>query len=300
MRSYLPVCLFLGFAACAGRVKPSAQPAAVVPGSERQFAVREVQLEGGAIVVHLDIPPVPPGPKPAVLANLNEGPTMLGEGAVIVKYTIDWSRLKDAPPPAPTEEDAKIGKWVLASSSPGLIGQHYLQQIAATATRVIPRVIDYLETVPDVDASRLAITGASTNGFIALQATAADKRIGVATVIAACGDYHRFLRYSTMGTEGRPLALDPAYERWVRSQEVINHPREVLHAALLMVNRVKDPLVPIACADETDRVLARAFAASGRRDRYRFVRIEDAEGHGLGPRENEENLAWLRRWLFAR
>jgi hypothetical protein len=81
---------------------------------------------------------------------------------------------------------------------------------------------------------------------------------------------------------------------------VINHPREVVHTTLLMVNRAKDPLVPIACADETDRVLARAYAAGGRRDRYRYVRIEDAEGHGLGPRENEENLAWLRRWLFAR
>ena len=70
---------------------------------------------------------------------------------------------------------------------------------------------------------------------------------------------------------------------------MINHPRKVVHAALLMVNRAQDPLVPIACADETDRVLARAYAASGRRDRYRYVRVEDAEGHGLGAaRERRE------------
>src|SRR5262245_56432497 len=78
----LALCLLLGVAACAGRVKPSAQPAAVVPGSEREYAVREVQLEDGAILVHLEIPSAPAGPKPAVLANLNEGPAMLGEGAV--------------------------------------------------------------------------------------------------------------------------------------------------------------------------------------------------------------------------
>ena len=59
--------------------------------------------------------------------------------------------------------------------------------------------------------SRVAITGVSTNGFIALQAVAADQRLHAASVIAACGDYQRFLRYSSMGMAGRPLTLDPDY-----------------------------------------------------------------------------------------
>ncbi len=271
-----------------------------MPGSAREFQVREVTLDNGAITVRLEIPPAPAGPKPAILSNLNEGPRMRAEGVVIVTYTIDWTRLKGAPPPVVDKGDHPVGKWVLAASTPATLGQQYLEQIAATATLVIPRVLDYLETVPEVDGSRLAITGASTNGFIALQAVAADKRLGVASVAAACGDYHTFLRLSAMGMEGAPLALDPAYERWLRAQEVINHPRQVVHAALLMVNRAKDPLVPIACADETNAVLARAYAASGHRDRYRYVRVEDAEGHGLGPREDAENLAWLRQWLLGR
>jgi hypothetical protein len=65
-----------------------------------------------------------------------------------------------------------------------------------------------------------------------------------------------------------------------------------------MVNRVKDPLIPIGCADETARVLRRAYAAAGRSDRFRYVRIEDKEGHGFGPQENTEHLAWMRTWML--
>jgi hypothetical protein len=297
MGSRLVLCVLVMLAACARR-PPRPAPLAITPGSEREYQVREVSLENGGVAVRLEIPSAPAGPKPAIFANLNEAPAMRADGVVVVTYTINWMLLKDAPPPPPKDADAQAGKWVLASSSPGTIGKQYLEQIAYTATRVIPRIIDYLEAQPEIDGSRLAITGASTTGFVALQALAADRRLDLATVAAACGDYHRFMRYSSMGTEGAPLRLDPAYDRWLREQEVIEHPRRVVHAALLMVNRTQDALVPIACADETDRVLARAYAASGRRDRYRYVRITDAEGHGLGPRESEENIAWLRRWLL--
>ncbi len=295
----LPCLLALTWA-CAPRSAPVSTPAPAPgpPVTERQFQVREVEIENGAITVRLEIPPEPPGPKPALLGHLNESPAMLWEGAVMVTYRIDWARLKGGPSAPPPDAKNPVGKWVLAAPSPGVIGQHYLQQIAATATIVVPRVIDYLETAPEVDARRLAITGASTNGFIALQAIAADSRLTVATVLAACGDYHRFLHYSSMGMAGEPLALEPAYERWLRAQEVINHPRRMVHAALLMVNRAQDPLVPISCADETARVLQRAYAAAGRRDRFRFVRIEDLEGHGAGPRESKENFSWLRTWLL--
>ena len=276
---------------------PDAAPATGAV-QERQLMVREAKLDGGAITARLEIPPDPPGPKPAILANLNEADSMATDGVVIVTYKIDWFRLKGAPPLPPPAEQNTVGTWVLASPSAARLGEHYLRQIAATATIVVPKVIDYLETVPEVDMSRLAITGASTNGFVALQAIAADQRLRVATVVAACGDYQRFLRDSSMGMDGRPLALDPAYAKWIASQEVVNHPQRVVHAALLMANRVKDPLIPIGCADETDRVLRRAYAAAGRSDRYRYVRIEGTEGHGFGPQEAELHLAWMRTWLL--
>jgi hypothetical protein len=290
--------LFL--AGCVVRA-PAPQPAAPPTRQpvERQFSVREVQFENSAIVVHVEIPSSPPGRKPAVLANLNESNELLDEGVIAVTYKIDWTRLPGAPPPPTPADKVGGGKWVLAAPSPQLVGQQYLQTIAATATLVVPKVIDYLLTLPDVDPARLAITGASTNGFVALQAISAEPRLSVAVASAACGDFFRFLRYSSMGMEGRPLDLDPRYASWLRAQEPISRPQKLVHAALLMVNRTQDPIIPIACADETERVLAPAYARSGFARRFRYVKVTDAAGHGLGPREGAENRAWLREWLLG-
>ena len=305
-----PQLVLLGLAAglapllgCSARAttRPAPAPAQSAGAvQERELAVREAKLDNGAITVRLEIPPNPPEPKPAILANLSEGETMATDGVVIVTYKINWFLLKGAPPLPPPADKNTVGTWVLASPSAGRLGEHYLGQIAATANIVVPKVLDYLQTVPDVDMSRVAITGVSTNGFIALQAVAADQRLHAASVMAACGDYQRFLRYSSMGMAGRPLTLDPDYAKWVDAQAVINHPRRVVHAAVLMVNRVKDPLIPISCADETDRALRPAYAAAGGGNRYRYVRIEEQEGHGFGPKENAENLAWMRAWMLGK
>ena len=66
-----------------------------------------------------------------------------------------------------------------------------------------------------------------------------------------------------------------------------------------MVNRVQDPLIPIRCADATHRALERAYAAVGRPDHYRYVRLEGEEGHGFGSREKAEHLAWMQTWLLS-
>src|SRR5262249_14944173 len=218
---------------------------------------------------------------------------------VAVTYRVDWTRLPGAPPPPTPAPENTAGKWALAAPSPPLVGEQFLRTIAATPTLVVPPGSDYLVTGPGIAPTRIAITGASTNGFIALEAIAAEPRLSVAVAVAACGDYFRFLRYSSMGMDGRPLDLDPAYAAWLRTQQPIAHPRRLVHAALLMVNRVQDPLIPIACADETQRVLAPVYASGGFAPRVRFVRIEEAGGHGLGPPQHQENRAWLRTWLLG-
>jgi hypothetical protein len=212
-------------AACGARA-PAPQPAAPPrpAPAERRFQVREAQIENGAIVVHVEIPPEPAGRKPAVLVNLNESSALLDEGVVAVTYRIDWNRLPGAPPMPAPGAGKTAGKWALGGSSARLVGEQFMRTIAATATLVVPKVLDYLETLPDVDPTRLAITGASTNGFIALQAIAADRRLSVAVAVAACGDYFRFLHYSSLAMDGRPLDLDPDYASWLRTQQPIAHP----------------------------------------------------------------------------
>ena len=106
---------------------------------------------------------------------------LLAAGFVAATYSINWALLKDAlPPPAPAEGGA--GKWVLASPSASVLGEHYLREIGLTATRYVPMVLDYLATVPEIDATRIGMLGGSTNGFITLAAAAHDRRIDAAVV----------------------------------------------------------------------------------------------------------------------
>jgi len=281
------VLLAAALGACRGASVRAPNPAPPV----REFLVREANVPHHPISVRLEIPFAPAGRKPAVIALLGENDTLRAAGAIVVSF-IDWS---PKTPPAPAQNT--VGKWVLASPSAAVLGREYHRSIAHTANEVIPRVIDYLVTVPEIDPARIAMTGSSTNGFITLQAVAADARLSTAVAVAACGDYLRFLRFSTMGMAGQPLELDPEYERWLHEQEPLRHPERLVHAAVLMVNRVDDPLIPISCAESTAHVLERAYARAGVPERFRFVRTQES-GHGVGKAEGEEAFAWLRRWLL--
>ena len=248
-----------------------------------------------AVSVRLEIPLDPPGPKPAILVLIGDMRHFTEAGYVTITYRVNAERLRGAKPTIPPSEHS-VGMWVLASPSAGVLGETYLRNIASTATEVVPAVLDWLQTFPEVDTSRIGMAGGSTNGFITLQALAADPRIRVAVVIAACGDYHRFLLDSSMGMKGQPLALEASYEAWVRQQEIVARPERLLGKALLMVNRTQDEMIPISCADDTARLLGPAYQEAGMAERFRYVRLE-ASGHGIGADERREAAAWFEKWM---
>ena len=287
----------LGILAACRPARPPA-PAAFIALASTTVETREVQLDGDLITVRLHIPPAAESRRPTVIFTLGDRSTLLRQGFVVVTYRINRDVLKPEPPPhAPAETAA--GKWVLASASAATLGRDYLRNITTIAVDAIPKIVDYLVTVPEVDPARIAFAGNSSNGFIALQATARDRRLVAAVVLAGCGDYHGFLRYSSMGMEGAALRLAPDYERWLRAQEVMRHPRGLVHAAVLMVNRDRDPVIPRACADTTAAALRAAYARAGTPERFRYTVLE-GEQHGLDERELEETLVWLDRWLRPR
>src|SRR2546427_413346 len=169
--------------------------------------------------------------------------------------------LAPPPPPEPAAPPAPkntVGAWLLASPTPKTVGQGYFGLIAANADAV-STVIDYLGTVPDVDPARIAIGGTSTGGFIALEATAADARIRAALIIAACGDYHRFLHLSSLGMKGEPLDLDPAYHKRLREWEPPRHAARPTPPALLLVSGPEDLALPISRARATTPLVASSY-----------------------------------------
>ena len=250
------------------------------------------------ITVRLHFPRGVRGPMPAIISMMGNHAAFLERGWLVVTYRINWEYLNPPLPPPPAPSESGAGKWVLASPSAASLGESYLRTIVVTGDLVIPKIVSFVRTLPEVDPDRLAIVGSSTNGFIVLQALARDRRIGVGVALTACGDYERFLQYSSMGMNGEPLALAPSYRRWVRAHEPIHRPWSLTHAALVMVNRKGDPIIPIQCADSTAAIVEPVYRRVGRSARFRYAPLE-GETHGTGQPEYEEMMAWLDRWLAS-
>jgi dienelactone hydrolase len=288
---------------CAGGPSPKAGPPSAVdplPGAP-PCETRELSLDGGFITVRVDIPREPPGPKPAVLALLGERPRMLRAGLVTISYHVHWEDLRPLaeamPKPPPTER--MWGKWLLASPSPGTIGRGYFEVITSDATRTIPRVLDAVAEIPEIDMTRIGIAGTSTTGFTALEAVAVEPRITAAVVGAACGDYHRFLYGSNLAMNGEFLRLDPDYESWLHSIEPIRHPERLVHAAVLLLAGDEDPVIPRRCIETTVEVLRSAYADAGVPERFRF-RVVPGLGHSFTPPLVDDMMAWWVEWLTGR
>ncbi len=262
---------------------------------------REAVLHHGAVTVLVEIPTGFPLPRPAVISLLANRDPLLAAGAVAVSYRVDWERIKYLAPPTalapPTPPGPNtVGQWVLASPSADVLGWRYLAGIVAEATIVVPSVLDYLAGVHEIDPTRLGIVGVSTTGFVALQATAADPRLVATAVLAACGDYETFLRYSAMGLGGTPLALAPDYHAWLHRWAPVHHPERLTHAAVLLVHRPRDHLIPVRCAQRTARAVRRADTRAGTPDRFRLI-LNPVPGHGIGDVERTAYVQWFQHWF---
>lgn len=288
---WLALLVIVAVSGCHAAVDPPAAPRGAIPAPATEYLVKEGRVVNGLVAVRAEIPPGAHDRRPVVVTLLGTRRELVAAGFIAVTYEVNWSRLRGVPTPTANT----VGSWVLASPSAEVLGQAYLRDVARNAEIVTP-VLDWVQTLPEADMARVGIAGASSHGFATLQAVAADQRLRAAVTVAACGDYHAFLRDSSMGVPGQPLALAPAYEEWLQAQEVVRHPDRLVHAAVLMINRAGDQVIPISCADETARALRDAYARAGASDRFEYLRLDD-EGHGLGPTERRAAFDWLRRWL---
>jgi dienelactone hydrolase len=252
-------------------------------------------LDGGAIKVELTWAVAVKGPKPAVIGNFGTRRTLADAGAVVV--SIDYKPPKDEPP-APEPGEGAAGSWMLRADSPAVIGRGYLKSVDAHAEALV-RVVDLVSTHPQVDPERIAVVGSSTQGFAALQAASRDHRIDTAVILLGCGDYHAFLHESWLGMNGKPLALDPGYERWIDERDIVRHPERMLPVKVLLVSRTGDQTIPVSCVDATARALAPVYARAGFPERFEYIR-RDVAGHGVEQAERIDALMWLYRWVLEK
>lgn len=253
--------------------------------------VREAALEGGAIRVRLLAPLRPSGEKLAVIGPEALADSLVGLGTVAISYGVEWERL-GIESPVELPESAAANQPPLAAGSADGLGEPFLHRLAAEADGVLPRILDWLETVPEVDPERIVLVGTGAAGFTVLAAATRDPRVAAVAALFACGDLETLLSEDRAG--GTPLLLDSGYRSWVRSLSATTEPTRLVPAPVLLASRSDDPLVPPACIEETVRTLRSAYAAAGMADRVEYLTLATGDdGHAAV-------LAWVDRLRAGR
>jgi dienelactone hydrolase len=151
------------------------------------------------------------------------------------------------------------------------------------------RAIDYLQSRPEVDRSRIGMIGHSLGGQETLFTTALDTRIRAA--VSSCGfaslrtiERDRILHNFALFVPG--LAEHGDYGAVL----ALVAPRPFLVAA-----RTTDPIFPRDGIEETVAAARRVYAARGAADRLGTFYEEGP--HEFSPAMREAAYAWLDRWL---
>jgi dienelactone hydrolase len=151
------------------------------------------------------------------------------------------------------------------------------------------RALDYLETRPEVDASRLGMIGHSLGGQETLFTSAMDTRIQAAASSCGFGSLRTLKRdhinhnyalfvpgLATSGDYGAVLSL-------------------VAPRAFLVAARTDDPIFPTDGIAETVRLARSAYAAPGAVDR--LATFFEPGAHAFSPAMRAAAYDWLDRWL---
>jgi dienelactone hydrolase len=151
------------------------------------------------------------------------------------------------------------------------------------------RALDYLETRPEVDASRLGMVGHSLGGQETLFTTAIDTRIRAA--VSSCGfGSLRTLKRDRIDHNAALYVPGLANNGDYGAVLALVAPRPYLVAA-----RTQDPIFPKDGIDETVAVGRRAYAGMGATNR--LATFFEAGTHEFSPTMRDAAYAWFDQWL---
>jgi dienelactone hydrolase len=151
------------------------------------------------------------------------------------------------------------------------------------------RALDYLESRPEVDASRLGMIGHSLGGQETLFTTAVDTRIRAA--VSSCGfGSLRTLKRDHINHNYALFVPGLASNGDYAAVLALVAPRPFLVAA-----RTDDPIFPKDGFEETIEAARRAYVAKGATERLSTF-FEPGE-HAFSPPMREAAYTWLDRWL---
>jgi dienelactone hydrolase len=183
----------------------------------------------------------------------------------------------------------------------------------------VMRLIDYLQTRPDVDPKRIGLMGFSKGGMETYLASAADERIAVSIPCIGVQSYRYGLENNLwkgrIGTvqgaadmaakEAGVAVIDTAfvkrfYDRVVPGiYEQFDGPAMLPLIAprpLLVINGDSDDKTPLAGVKLAADAARGAYEKAGAPERF-VLKIEEKTGHQVNPESTKEAVAWFERWL---
>ncbi len=183
------------------------------------------------------------------------------------------------------------------------------------------RLLDYLETRPDVDAKRLGMIGFSMGGIQTWLAAAADERVGVAVPAIAVQSFRWSLENDQW--QGRAKTIKLAHEEAAKDLGESEVNQKVCQALwskiipgildqfdcpsmlrlfagrpLLILSGSRDPNCPYEGAKIAIASAQRTYQDAGASDRLRVL-VEDVPHQVTAP-QRQAALEWFERWLGAK
>lgn len=120
-----------------------------------------------------------------------------------------------------------------------------LQEALTTSAHDVQKMIDYLETRQDIDASRIGIYGQGSGAAVAILAAAVDPRIKVLDLEDAWGDWPNWLSKSSIIPEAeRATYLTPDFLKGVKNLDPIHYLPKLKIPAHLQYSLPKSAVPP--------------------------------------------------------
>lgn len=185
----------------------------------------------------------------------------------------------------------------------------------------VMRLIDWVSIRPEIDGTRIGLTGFSKGGIEAYLAAAIDRRVAVAVSYIGVQSFGWALannawqsRVSTIqkavdaaAKESGAGAVDAAFVRkFYRRvapgiESLFDGPRMLPLVAprpLLVINGDSDPRTPMPGVQECLQRAHEKYAEAGAAERLQFIAQRDT-GHKVTPEAHAAGLEWFKRWLLA-
>lgn len=161
------------------------------------------------------------------------------------------------------------------------------------------RLIDWLETLPYVDASKIGMIGHSYGGHSTIFAAAHEPRIRVAVANGPVSDfYHHGMHWAAGPGEGRSQSL-PALRPYLLARQVppltFYEVTSLIAPRPLLVGQAVGERRPME--EENSAAVHQVYAALGVPERVRYVWY--AGDHDFPPAARRLAVEWFRRWFAA-